>query len=63
MKIHLDIQTKYVEFSDEEVLNNILNEGAKKAKVVANQTLTRIKKVIAASAADTASSTSPTKSK
>ena len=45
-KLLLDIQTKYVEFSDEEVLNNILNEGAKKAKVVANQTLTRIKKVM-----------------
>jgi len=36
-----DIQAKYNKFNDREVLDKILNEGAKKAQIVASKTLNR----------------------
>ncbi len=40
-KLLLDIQSKYYKYNDEKLLNQILSDGAKKAKVVASQTLDR----------------------
>ena len=42
----LDIQDKYKKFNNENILNKILKEGAKKAGIIANQTLTKVKDVM-----------------
>ncbi len=41
-----DIQTKYAHFNNDEVLNEILTEGAKKAQKVASETLKRATKAL-----------------
>ncbi|MBQ3502174.1 MAG: tryptophan--tRNA ligase [Clostridia bacterium] len=43
-KLLTNIQTKYYQFNNEKVLNQILNNGAKKANIVAKETLSRAKK-------------------
>ena len=42
----LDIQTKYNRYNNEEFLKDILNDGANKAKIIANQTLGRVTKAL-----------------
>ena len=40
------IQTRFKEYNNKEVLDNILKEGASKARVVASSTLSRVSKVL-----------------
>ena len=42
VKLLSEIQEKYKRFNNKELLDNILNKGAEKAKVVANKTLSKV---------------------